>query len=429
MKALRKNIVVFVMSLPEDATVSVKKYSKENGLNLQTLLIKDKKSKASHAVERADFVVECDLSNSDEISAALLPYQSKLLAITCRSEGNIAHFAKVIPHVPYLRTPSTESLKWATDKYLMRKRFKLFDKKHSLKFCLVENASKKEIKRVIEKVGFPMVIKPTNLAASQLVSICYHEEELEKTLRRAFRKLKPLYEVNKRLEVPRLLAEEFMEGDMYSIDSYVDSRGRVQHCPLVRVKTGRNIGHDDFYNYLRITPTNLKPETVRSAELVAETAIHALSLRSTTTHTELMRVDNDWKIIELGPRIGGTRHKLHALSCGIDHSLNDVLIRIPKKPVIPKKCQGFAAVLRYFADTEGYIESLSGLKRIKELVSFKECTVRLKVGDKAVFSKNGGKGIFDITLYNKDYGDLLADIRRLEKTVLVKISSRRIKKA
>lgn len=416
-----KNLLGFVNKLPTALVVSLEEYSKKTGQKYRTLVICDEKKGKDVDIPGADIIVYCDFNKPRSIAQALLPYQAELVAITCYSEANIAKFINVIPHVPYLRTPSTDSLRWASDKYEMRKRFKLYDPKHTPRFTLVKNATVAEQKRVIEKVKFPMVIKPTNLATSVLVTVCYHKEELDVTLKKAFRKISHLYEKNNRIETPRIIAEEYMEGDMYSIDSYVNSRGQVYHCPVVKVTTGKNVGHDDFYNYIRITPTGLKPESVLKAQERAEIGIHALGLRSVTTHTELLRVDGEWKIIEIGPRVGGFREILHKLSCDIDHYLNDVLIRIPKKPIIPKKCQGFSAVLRFYPDKEGTITKISGIKKVQTVDSFHEIDINLRVGKRAYYSKNGGKGVFDLTLYNPDRSKLLADIRRVEQLVNIKI--------
>jgi hypothetical protein len=294
----------------------------------------------------------------------------------------------------------------------------------------VKENSKKERERVADKIGFPLIIKPTNLAASLFVSICYHQEEFEKTLRNTLRKLNKAYENDKRTEDPKIIAEEYMDGDMYSVDSYVNSRGDVYHCPLVKVITGKKIGHDDFYNYLQMTPTSLKKETIKKVEQVAETAIHSLGLRNTMAHTEFIKIDDDWKVIELGARMGGFRHVLHSLSCNINHTLNDVLIRIPKKPLIPKKCNGFAAAMKWFGGKEGRIIEMKGIKKILDLESFHSIVVNKKIGDRAVFARNGGRSIFNLHLYNRDRSKLLADIRRVEQMVHIKIKehSRTIKK-
>lgn len=416
-----KHIIAYVMNLPASVPPSVKALQKMTGVKYKIMLIWDSKVKDLGHQSGYDILLHCDFSDPHSIAEALLPYQDELLAISCRSEANISRFAKVVPHVPYLRTPNSESLTWATDKYEMRRRFRLYDPKITPQFTRVKENTKEERKRVIEKIGFPMIIKPTNLAASLFVTICYHEEELEHALGVAFRKIKKAYEHDKRIEDPKIIAEEYMEGDMYSIDSYVNTRGEVMHCPLVRVKTGKDIGHDDFFNYLQVTPTALKKESIEKAHAVTETAIHALGLRNTTTHTELMKMDDVWKIIELGPRMGGFRDTLHQLSCDIDHSLNDILIRIPKKPVIPKKCKGYAAAMKWFASKEGKILEMKGVKKIEELESFHTIAINKKVGDRAVFARNGGRSIFNVFLYNDERSKLLADIRRLEKLVKIKV--------
>lgn len=415
-----KNIVVFVEQYVPQAVKTLQTHSSEK---YRTLLLRDLKNKAKDGERKfsVDFTVYVDFTKPLKIAEALLPFQDELLCITARGENGANKLKEVIPHVPYLRTPTRESLEWATDKYEMRKRMRLFDPKNTPKFTRILENSKKERTRVIEKVGFPLVIKPANLQESLLVTICYHEEEFEKALRNVFRKLRGEYEKNKRTQLPTIMAEEYMDGDMYSIDSYVNSRGEVFHCPLVRVMTGRNIGRDDFYNYKQTTPTALKKESVERARQVTETAIHALALRSVTAHVELMKIDDDWKIIEVGPRVGGFRPLLYELSCDIDHSLNDILVRIPRKPIIPKKCKGFSTAIKWFADREGRIVEMKGIKKIEALESFNSIIMNKKIGDKALFSKNGGISIFNLFLYNSDRAKLLADIRRVEQLVKVKV--------
>ncbi len=420
----QKNIIVYVMSLPENSVGSIRKYEREVGRRFRIMLIVDSSRSALSVLnseKKCDIVLQIDLSNSQAIAEALAPYQDELLAITCRGESHIGRFAQVIPHVPYLRTPSTESLRWATDKIEMRRRFRLLASKFSPKYAVVKGNTKAERKRVIGKVGFPMIVKPSNLAQSLLVTVCYHEDELKRSLTVLKKKIEKVYAENGRLEEPRIIVESFMEGDMYSVDAYVNSRGVVYFCPMVRVVTGHNIGYGDFFNYLRVTPTNLKVVSIEKAHEAAEAGIHALGLRNTTAHVELMKVDDEWKLIEIGPRVGGYRDKLHRLSCDIDHSLNDILIRLPKKPVVPKKCKGFAATLKWYPKQEGRLTRLKGIKKIQELKSFFDITIEKKLGDLCRFSKNGGKAVFTVTLYNAERSKLLADIRRVEQAIDIQV--------
>lgn len=425
MKKQERNIIVYVMNMPPGAVQSIRAYEKREKRKFRIMLIRDIGSEHKKQKEQytdLDILIECDFSVPAKIAEALAPYQKELCAITCRTESYMSRFIQVIPHVPYLRTPTTESLKWATDKLEMRRRFALLAKKYTPRYTVVHENTKSERARVIEKIGFPMILKPTNLAQSFLVSICYHEEDLKRFLTHAYTKIEKIYEENGRIEVPKMMVEEYMEGDMYSVDAYVTGRGTVYFCPMVKVITGKNIGHDDFYNYIHLSPTALKKRSVDRAHDAAEAGIHALGLRNTTAHVELMKMDDEWKIIEIGARVGGFRDTLHRLSCDIDHSLNDVLVRLPKKPIIPKKCKGFAATLKWYPKKEGRITRLKGIKKCQELKSFSDIKVLKKIGDVCKFAKNGGKAVFTITLFNTERSKLLADIRRVEQLVDVQIS-------
>lgn len=426
-KTIKKDTIAFVMGLRATAVEEIRAYEKRTGKNFNILFIQDKRYSVGNKVKGYDELLTIDFSSSVKIEEALLPYHDRLVAITCTNDDNIARFAKIIPNVPYLRTPTSESLTWATDKFEMRRRFRVYDSTITPRFTQVKENTVEERERIIAKVGFPLIIKPTNLGGSLFVDVCYHEEELKKSLSIGFRKLKTAYKNDKRLETPRIIVEQFVEGDMYSIDSYVDSRGEIYHCPLVRVRTGRDIGHKDFFGYLQITPTVLKTETIEKARAVAEKAIHALGLRSCSAHTELIKADIDWKVVEVGPRIGGARDTLYKLSCDIEHSLNDIKIRIPQKPIIPKKCKGYAAYMKWFAHKEGIITEMKGIKKIEQLESFHSITVNKKIGDKAIFASNGGRAVFVLYLYNENRSGLLADIRRIEQMVEVKVT-RNVKK-
>lgn len=412
------------MNLPQGAVESIRRFAKQEKRKFRVMLIVDAevaKQKGKKQHEGVDIYIEVDFNDPLKIAEALAPYQEELYAITCRAESYMARFMQVIPHVPYLRTPSTESLRWASDKLEMRRRFKLLAGKYSPKYTVVKENTKAERARVIGRIGFPLIVKPTNLAQSLLVTVCYHEEELEKAIAATQKKIQKVYAENGRIEEPKIIAEEFMEGDMYSVDAYVNGRGTVYFCPLVKVVTGHNIGHDDFFNYLHMTPTSLKSRSIERAHEAAAAGIHALGLRNTTAHVELMKIDDAWKLIEIGARVGGFRDKLHRLSCDIDHSLNDILVRIPKKPIIPKKCKGFAATLKWYPKKEGTLVGLKGVKKIQSLKSFVDISVTKKLGDTCTFAKNGGKAVFTVTFFNLDRAKLLADIRRTEQAIDIQI--------
>jgi len=422
-KNKNRNIILFVNKVPQEAVFSIRKNSKRNKVRYKIALIIDSKKRSKKETSNdnnIDIVITCNLDKPIQVAKSLSPYQDQLLAITCRGDANIPDFIKIIPNVPYLRTPTTGSLLWATNKIQMRQRLRAADKKLSPPSIVISDSTKETLRQIKEKVGFPVILKPAELALSLLVNICYHKEELNETLSKSLRKIKKVYKENDRKQEPKLIAERFLEGDMYSIDAYVTSRGKVRCCPIINVTTGRSIGFDDFFGYRHITPTLLKKQAINDAEETTAAAIHALGLRSTTVHVELMKTEDGWKIIELGPRIGGFRHKMYELAYGIDHSWNDILTRIPKKPTVPKKSKGWATAMKFFAKEEGRLKQLKGIQKIGDLESLIEIKVNKKIGDRCLFAKNGGKSICDVILFNKNRSELLADIRRIERTLIIK---------
>ncbi len=419
-----KNIILYVGSIYGHMLTAIEDYSKKNKKNFRVALIHDSKEKLDAVTEkqldRIDIKITCDTSNPSALQAAILPYQDELLVISTRAEGKVPLLAKLIPHVPYLQTPTAESLEWASDKVLMRERLKVHNKDINPRFAVVEDDSSNTLKKIEEEVGYPLIVKPAGLAASRLVSICFHREELEEILKKAFKKIKSVYKENSyNHNTPKILVEQFIEGDMYSIDAYVNGNGKIYFCPMTQIKTGKSIGFDDFFGYQQMTPTILNKESIMTAEFVAEEAIHALGLRNTTAHIEMFKTEQGWKIIEAGARMGGFRHMMYEFSFGINHTMNDIAIRIPEKPVIPKKLKGYTVAMKFFAQEEGTLAKVTGIKKIQELKSFKRIYIHKNTGEQCHFAKNGGSSVFDLVMFNPDRSKLLADIRRVEKLVSI----------
>jgi biotin carboxylase len=427
-EAQQRDLILFVGGTRDEAGAVVVAYEKKYKKSLKALYMGNTRSKdfllkASPQYRRKIIELPLEFRKLDAItiSEALKPYSDRLMAATCSREYNVRKYKKIIPHIPYLFAPTQESLDWATDKVEMRQRIREHAPDISPKFMLVEDLKESTLRKVEKQIQFPLIVKPAGLAASKHVTICYYREEFEKSLRRIMTALDKLYKEREREDKPKVLVEEFMEGGMYSIDAYVNARGFVYHCPPVYVKTGVSIGFDDFFGYSRILPVQLKSHKIDDANHAVTQAIHALGLRNVTCHVELMRTEDGWKIIEIGPRMGGYRPKMYQLSYGIDHLLNDVLIRVPQKPIIKKRARNTVAVLQFFARTEGTLDIVEGIKKIPKLESFEDLHVKHKKGDVLKFAKNGGSSVFDVTLAHKSRSQVLADIRRIEKMINIKV--------
>lgn len=425
---MSKDIVLFVNSIHAPTYSALRAYEEKTGITLTPLVIVDEKLKKSiHSLNQQDHlrgnvkIVTADLDTMSSVRHALKPYEDRILAITSQYENSIADFKKIIPHLPYLRTPTETSLDWATDKKLMRRAFNAYDASLSPRCMQVTDASVSTIAAIESNMSYPLIIKPSGLERSLLVAAVHNRQELSRTLAHTFREIHKAHRKwLKRLE-PTVLVEELMEGDMYSIDSYISADGTFQHAPPIKVVTGRKVGFDDFFAYLQMSPSGLTETEIQQARYTAEQACKALGLRSVTAHTELMHTPQGWKIIEVGPRIGGYRHELYTLSHGLNHIANDIINRAGAEPEIPVQAQGQAAIFKTYAHEEGLLDTIEGLAFIEKLPSYVTMKLPYVKGDMLRFASNNGDAVIEVALYHKDPDQLLADIRALEANLHIRV--------
>jgi biotin carboxylase len=369
--------------------------------------------------------VICDFDNPNEIQRALKPYTERLLAATCRYEEAMQDFGKVIPFLPYIYTPSPTALLCSTEKPIMRNRLKNYDESLVPRYQYMEETDLPNLSTLVKNFQYPVIVKPSGLAKALLVARCDTEEELQKRLEYTFKIIHHAYAREQYPGRPGILVEEMMQGEMYSVDAYVTHDGEIFCLPPVKVITAHALGLPGFYGCERVVPTDLSKEEVQGAFAASKSALRALTLSSTTTHIELIRTAQGWKIIEVAARIGGYRDALYRESYGIEHFYNDLSVRMGKKPKMPTKPVGHAVALNIYAESEGYIESIEGIEEAKAIPSVRELNVLAGKGDVALFSHNGGDALITALLSNKDPEQLQRDSVAVRE--LIKITVKRKK--
>jgi biotin carboxylase len=428
-----KDVVLFINSMFASTISALKTYEQKTGRYFTPVVIVDINIQESihtlndqnHLIDNHVEVISADFDSPESIRRALAPYEDRLVAVLSQYENSIHEFKKIIPYLPYLQTPSESSLDWATDKKLMRAAFDAYDPTLSPASLHVEDALPLTIEAIERKLSYPIIIKPSGLECSLLVSVANDRRQLESQLHNTFKQLHTAYRhLLKRLE-PSVLVEEFMIGDMYSIDAYVTSDGVFRHAPPVKVVTGNKVGFDDFFPYLTITPTGLSAPEIAAANDTVERACRALGLRATTAHTELMHTPNGWRVIEVGPRIGGYRPELYSLTIGLNHIANDIVNRMGITPEIPEIVLNHAAVLQMYAHEEGRLKKVHGLDKIEQLPSFVSMKQRFQEGDMLYFARNNGHPAFEVMLCHKDEAQLQKDLKTIEQVLHIELMAKK----
>lgn len=395
----------------------------EKMYNLETkrvLLVNNafRNSPAYKGNETGDYFKEivCDFSSKDELTDALKPYVNDEVIFNCRMEESFKDYQRLFSFFPKAKVQSKRALENSTEKSKMRRA--MVDKypEISPKFIRIEQLADFN-EGSIASFKYPVMVKPNGLYSSFLVQKCSSYEEVKAAVELSFREMAAVYERTYGNGQPSLVIEEFMEGQMYSIDAYVGPAGEIWCLPLIRVITAAELGLDGYYSYRHIVPVDLTKDEIAEAESCARKAVDAVDLKISSVHVEMYKTQDGWKIIELAPRSGGYRQDLYYQAYGIEHYLNDLLIHYGKEPDITPKWHKHAAGFNIFADTEGVIKAIHGVEEAKKCQSVVKIGLYAKPGNKAVFNSKGGDFLVDGILSNEDPEQLEADMKRIRELV------------
>lgn len=420
-------IVIFINAIRPATFNAIKHYVDNNGtLIIEPVVLVDEKIKNSITIRNGQTelmskvqFISADLDSAQSIRESLAKLDKEIIAVVSQYENSIHELQKLIPYVPYLNIPSESSLTWATEKKFMRDLFGAYDRSLVPKYIEIHELDEIRIDEIDKQIGYPAVIKPSGLEGALLVSQVNNKLELIEGLEKGFAYAQNAYDKWIKRQKPFFLVEEFMDGDMYSIDVYIDSDGNCVFTPIVRVITGKKVGYNDFFGYVRKTPvTDINDENL--AQEASKKACLALGLRSITAHVELMRMkDGTWKIIELGPRIGGYRHDMYMQSFGINHIMNDILNRAGHDASINTEIKGYSALYNIYAKKEGKLKDIKGLDKVRHLQSVVDIKQSLRYGEEALFARHNGDPVLDIMLFNSNLEQFNGDCETIEKELEV----------
>lgn len=348
-------------------------------------------------------VIHCDFDDTDNLKLSLKPYTDKIAGIICRGDRHIQYLRKVVPVLPdSLLVASSLALEKSTNKLLMRQSFTKNYPEITPKAMLANDSSNKSLGLIKKDIGYPVVLKPANLFSSLLITICSNRSELKQALEGIFAQIDGLYRQRDIHEQPLVIAEEYLEGDFYSIDAYVMQYGDVYFCPPVAYIPAKQLGIDDFFLYKRFIPTKLTVSEIADGNEAVRKALISVGLEHSSAHVELVLTKNGWKIIEIGPRLGRFRHMMYELGYGINHSLNDIKIHLGLEPEIPKDLINYCSAYSIYATKEGILKKINGIAELNTIKEIKSLKIYAKPGDEVKFAKNGGHAITEFVLSSKN---------------------------
>lgn len=362
---------------------------------------------------------EVDYFDDAQLTQKLTGLRSDIIGVISRGEGSIQYLARLseVCRDWGLSIPSRNSLEISTDKQRMRACFLAERPEISPAFMEVHDASPRTIEAIEQQVGYPLVVKPANLASSLLIQKCESSDQLAKVLPQTLGAIEEVYKSSGRYETPTLIVEQMLIGDLYSVDTYITSDGAMFHCPPVYYTSGQSLGVDDFFLYKRTAPASLDDAEWQLCQSTVESAIRAIGLTATTAHVELCKTQAGWKIIEVGPRVGRYRIEMYHEVYDIDHSSNDIRVRLGLTPEVSPAIQKHCAVYSIYPLEEGRLESVAYVSEVNQLPSLLYARRLIEDGVIVQHAKHGGHAIMEVILSHADSDQFERDCRWFESHV------------
>ncbi|WP_321516524.1 ATP-grasp domain-containing protein [Marinifilum fragile] len=306
---------------------------------------------------------------------------------------------------------SVETAQIATDKYLMKQKFR-----EAGIPCAKGVLLNKKIDLDDLDCTYPVIVKPRDNSGSRGVVFCDNLKSLHSAVEETFQ-----YTTKE-----NVLVEEFINGKEYSIES-IHYNGESNIIQITEKRTTEfpynvELGH--------IQPASISAEQKDEIKQLIIKIGNLLGFDNCASHTELKINSNGIKIIETSPRLGGDfiSSTLVPLSTGInmEEILIDISINNPLATKYFQASQRKNSGIIYFQLPEGVITDISNLNEISHVEGVHSWSFDLTVGEKVNKISSSlnryGYAIFQST--QKKSVDLIVDeINRIvHKNIKIQVS-------
>ena len=217
-----------------------------------------------------------------------------------------------------------------------------------------------------QKESFPLIVKSPVSAASKDVLFVENDRQLEQSINTLLKK------GNR-----EVLIEEYLEGPQYLIEACVYN-GKIHIIAVLEqeitflnrfIVTGYCLlGDIDIVFYNKIYET---------VSLVLE----RFNLNNGSCHLEMRLVNDDWKLIEINPRIsGGAMNRIIEIAYGINLVEETIKIFLGQEPNLKKKWNRFVYAQYLTSDSTGTLIKVTGRNRCSRIEGVEEVLIKVKKG-------------------------------------------------
>ncbi|MBY0037315.1 ATP-grasp domain-containing protein [Bacillus cereus] len=175
-----------------------------------------------------------------------------------------------------------------------------------------------------KNLKFPLVVKSPKSSGSKDVLLVKDKNQLIKSMKALLEKL-PNEEI---------LLEEYVDGPQYLVEILVHN-GKAHIIAVIEQEI-------TFFERFIVTGYSLlgqiNKQLYYSLLSAINSVIQAFDMQNGACHLELRRINNNWKLIEINPRIsGGAMNHMIEIAHGINLVKETIQLMLGNKPVLNKK--------------------------------------------------------------------------------------------
>lgn len=214
------------------------------------------------------------------------------------------------------------------------------------KFAVTQ--SWEQTQREAQRIGYPLIVKPTDLASSAFVRLIHDEGEL----RQSFDALEQFpRNFRDQARVPLLLLEEYMVGEEVSVEACT-YRGRTT---VIGITDKSVTGFPYFIEDGHMFPAKLDPAQAAAIEALVCGALEAVGHDHGISHTEVKLTADGPRIVEINPRPGGNYiAELIQRVTGIDLLDAQIELALGREPDLTRKATGVtSAAIKFLVPPRG----------------------------------------------------------------------------
>lgn len=217
-------------------------------------------------------------------------------------------------------------------------------------------------RQAADYIGYPLILKPSDLASSAFVRLVNDETELYA----AFAALENFTQnFRQQSREPLWLLEQYMRGEEVSVEACTF----CGETTIIGITDKSLTGFPYFIEDGHMFPAQLAPDQVKAIETLVRQVLEAVGHDHGISHTEVKLTSKGPRIVEINPRPGGNYiAELIERVTGIDFLNVQINLALGRRPNLMRKETGVtSAAIKFLVPSQsGYVTAIKGVETMDE---------------------------------------------------------------